>query len=138
MNNTTRCPRATPSLYAQVQRESKRTPKGRLQNGGESFYVIEASVLPVEWIEGVRCNAFVPEYGSVGAIPGIFHDRLSNDARLKQALSQCVPLSIWNRGPQEVEEHARFTSVLLLKLLRRGRTPLSTLSVGRGYACTAL
>ena len=32
---------ATPSLYAQVRMELKRTPKRRLQNGGESFYVIE-------------------------------------------------------------------------------------------------
>ena len=91
----------------------------------------KTGLLPVEWIEGVRRSAFVPEYVSVGAIPGIFHDRLSNDTRLKQALSQCVLLSNRNRERQEVIEHARFTSALLLKLLRRGRTPLPTLNVER-------
>ena len=41
MKSATQRLRATPSLHAQVRRESKRAPKRRLQNGGESFYVIE-------------------------------------------------------------------------------------------------
>ncbi len=40
VNGATQRPRATPSLHAQVRRESKRAPKRRLQNGGESFYSI--------------------------------------------------------------------------------------------------
>ena len=43
VNGTTLRPRATPSLHAQVPRESKRAAKRRLQNGEESFYVIEIS-----------------------------------------------------------------------------------------------
>ena len=41
MNSATQRPRASPSFHAQVRTESKRTPKRRLQNGGESFYSIE-------------------------------------------------------------------------------------------------
>ena len=37
VNSATQRPRASPSLYAQVRRESNRTPKRRLQNSGESF-----------------------------------------------------------------------------------------------------
>ena len=40
MNSVAQRPRVTPSLCAQVRMESKRTPKRRLQNGGESFYAI--------------------------------------------------------------------------------------------------
>ena len=43
VNGTTLRPRATPSLHAQVSRESKRAAKRRLQNGEESFCVIEIS-----------------------------------------------------------------------------------------------
>ena len=89
------------------------------------------SLLPVEWIEGISRHDFIPEYVAVGAIPGILHDRLNHDARVKQALSQCVLLSRRSRERQEAVEHPRFASALLLKLLRRGRTPLPTLNVER-------
>ena len=88
-------------------------------------------LLPVEWTEGVTRDGFVPEYASVGAIPGIFHDRLSCDARLTQVLSQCVLLSNRGRERHAPSDDSRFASALLLKILRRGRTPLPTLRVER-------
>ena len=54
VNSAMQCPRATPSLYAQVRRESKRTPKRRLQNGGEPFYSIEAGSFYVVKATGKR------------------------------------------------------------------------------------
>ena len=86
-------------------------------------------LLPVEWIEGVRRLDFIPEYVSVGAVPGILKDQLGQDARLARALSQCVVLSCRSRARGEVDEHARFAASLVLKLLRRGHTPLATLQV---------
>ena len=89
------------------------------------------ALLPVEWIEGVRRADFIPEYVSVGAVPGILQDRLGDDARLTRALSQCVLLSRRSRERGEGVEHVRFATTLLIKLLRRGHTPLATLDVER-------
>ena len=89
-------------------------------------------LLPVEWTEGsaARRPGFVPEYVSVGALPGILHDRLCHDPRLRQVLSQCLLLSRRDRTRHGTAD-SRFASALLLKILRRGRTPLATLNVER-------
>ncbi len=89
------------------------------------------ALLPVEWIEGVRRADFIPEYVSVGARPGVFRDTLGQNARLTRALSQCVVLSSRSRERGEAVEHVRFATALLIKLLRRGHTPLATLDVER-------
>ena len=88
------------------------------------------ATLPVDWTEGTTRADFVPEYLSVGAIPGVLRDRLRHDARLQQVLSQCVLLSRRDRTRAGTTD-SRLSSALLLKLLRRGRTPLSTLNVER-------
>ncbi len=115
-------------------------------------------LLPVEWIEGAHGAHrpdFIPEYLSVGAIPGVLHHVLSQEFRpqqelgellgmhaelsmeerlrvsLRQALSQCVLLSRRGRERQGVGEDALLASALLVKLLRRGRAPLATLGVER-------
>ncbi len=85
--------------------------------------------LPVEWIEGARRPGFIAEYVSVGAVPGILRDRLGRDARLKQALSQCVLLSSRSRERRQAGEHVRYAGALVLKVLRRGRIPYPTLNV---------
>ena len=86
--------------------------------------------LPVEWIECKRRADFVPEYLSVGAMPGVLRDRLLHDAQLAPVLSQCVLLSRRDRDRFGTAD-SRLVSALLLKVLRRGRTPLSTLNVER-------
>ncbi len=88
-------------------------------------------LLPVEWIEGVRRNDFIPEYVSVGAKPGVLNVRLGQDERLTRALSQCVVLSRRSLGRGEPVEHVRFATSLLVKFLRRGQTPMPTLEVER-------
>ena len=88
--------------------------------------------MPVEWTEGSGTPrpGFVPEYASVGALPGTLHDRLRHDPLLGQVLSQCVLLSRRGRA-REGAADSRLASALLLKILRRGRTPLATLDVER-------
>ena len=86
--------------------------------------------LPVEWTEYTPRVDFVPEYLSVGAMPGVLRGRLRDDAQLKQILSQCLLLSRRDRTRHGTAD-SRLASALLLKLLRRGRTPLSTLNVER-------
>ena len=86
--------------------------------------------VPVEWTECTPRADFVPEYLSVGAMPGVLRDRLRRDARLGQVLSQCVLLSRRDRTRHGTTD-SRLASALLLKILRRGRTPLSTLNVER-------
>ena len=87
--------------------------------------------LPVEWTEGTAAprSGFVPEYVSVGALPGVLHDRLRHDTRLGHVLGQCLLLS--RRGRARDPADSRFTSALLLKILRRGQAPLATLDVER-------
>ena len=72
---------------------------------------------------------FIPEYVSVGAVPGILKDQLGQDARLARGLSQCVVLSCRSRERVEVVEPARLAASLVHKLLRRGHTPMATLQV---------
>ena len=84
----------------------------------------------MEWIEGTPRANFIPEYLSVGAMPGVVRDRLHHDPRLRQVLSQCVLLSRRDRTRHGTSD-SRFASALLLKLLRPGRTPFSTLNVER-------
>ena len=88
--------------------------------------------LPVEWTEGSAAPrpGFVPEYVSVGALPGVLHDRLRHDTRLGHVLSQCLLLSRRGRACDGTAD-SRFTSALLLKILRRGQAPLATLDVER-------
>ncbi len=88
--------------------------------------------LPVEWTDGIAAPrpGFVPEYVSVGALPGVLHELLRRDTRLGQVLSQCLLLSRRGRVRDSTAD-SRFTSALLLKILRRGRAPLATLDVER-------
>lgn len=116
-------------------------------------------LLPVEWIEGALRPDFIPEYLSVGAMPGVLHHVLSRESHsrqelgeplgmgaelsmaerlrvsLRQALSQCVLLSRRGRERQGPGEHALLASALLVKLLRRGRAPLATLGVEHEALC---
>jgi len=91
---------------------------------------IRPATLPVEWTECTPRTDFVPEYLSVGAMPGVLRDRLRRHARLGQVLSQCVLLSRRNRARHTTADSG-LASALLLKVLRRGRTPFSTLNVER-------
>ena len=88
------------------------------------------ALLPVAWTEEVPRTDFVPEYVSVGAVPGVVREHLSRDLRVERALSQCVLLSRRSR-PRQAAEHARLASGLLVKMLQRGRAPLPTLTVER-------
>ena len=63
-------------------------------------------------------------------MPGVLRDRLRHDPRLRQVLSQCVLLSRRDRTRHDTSD-SRLASALLLKLLRRGRIPFSTLNVER-------
>ncbi len=105
--------------------------KGEPAEPSRQTRLLPDALLPVEWIEGVRRTDFIPEYVSVGAVPGILQDRLLQDGLLKRALSQCVLLSRRSRERGEAAEHVRLATGLLLKLLRRGHTPLATLNVER-------
>lgn len=86
--------------------------------------------LPVAWAEAAYRRDFIPEYISVGALPGVFRERLSGGAKLERSLSQCVLLTRRNR-PRQAADHARLASALLVKLLQRGRNPLPTLEIER-------
>lgn len=86
--------------------------------------------LPVAWTETAYRRDFIPEYISVGALPGVFRERLSGNAKLERSLSQCVLLTRRSR-PRQAADHARLASALLVKLLQRGRTPLPTLEIER-------
>lgn len=86
--------------------------------------------LPVEWTEYTPRADVVPEYLSVGGMPGVLRDPLLDDARIGQVVSQCVLLSRRDRTRYGIAD-SHLTSALLFKMLRRGRTPLSTLNVER-------
>ena len=84
--------------------------------------------LPVEWREnGPPRPGFAAEYVSIGSLPGVLH-HLANANRLRKVLCQTLVLSRSNR-PIKGTPEARFTSALLIKILRRGRTPLPTLGI---------
>ncbi len=87
--------------------------------------------LPVAWVEGARRSGFIPEYVSVGAMPGVLRDRLGKHPALEKLLTQCHFLSRRGRSRQDATPHARLVSALLGKILQRGRTPLPTLEVER-------
>ena len=87
--------------------------------------------LPVEWTENTPPRpGFAAEYVSIGSLPGVLHRHLANANRLRKVLCQTLVLSRSTR-PLEGTADARFTSGLLIKVLRRGRTPLATLGVER-------
>ena len=87
--------------------------------------------LPVEWSENApQRPGFAAEYISIGSLPGVLHRRLAKENRLRKALCQTLVLSSSTR-PLEGIADARFTGGLLIKILRRGRTPLATLGIER-------
>lgn len=87
--------------------------------------------LPVEWTENAPLRpGFAAEYVSIGSLPGVLHRHLAKANRLRKVLCQTLVLSRSTR-PLERTVDARFTSGLLIKILRRGRTPLATLGVER-------
>ena len=90
-----------------------------------------SKLLPVAWGESVRRLEFIPEYLSVGAMPGMMHDHLGEQPGLQRLLTQCVLLSRRSRTRQGASQHAQLVSALLRKILQRGRVPLPTLSVER-------
>ena len=87
--------------------------------------------LPVEWTENAPARpGFAAEYVSIGSLPGVLHRQLAKANRLRKVLCQMLVLSRSSRA-LEGRADARFTSSLLIKILRRGRTPLATLGVER-------
>ena len=93
--------------------------------------VMPQQPLPVSWVEGARRSDFIPEYVSVGAMPGALRRQLGEHPALEQALTQCVLLSRRGRNRQDATEHAKLVSALLAKILQRGRTPLPSLGLER-------
>ena len=49
--------------------------------------------LPVGWVEGAARSEYVPEYVSVGAMPGVFREELAHLPDLERILSQCLLLT---------------------------------------------
>ena len=87
--------------------------------------------LPVGWVEGAARTEHVPEYVSVGAMPGVFREELAHQPDLERILSQCLLLAPRRRPRASVSDHARLVSALSVKMLQRGRNPLPTLAVER-------
>ena len=87
--------------------------------------------VPVTWTEHASRIQFISEYIAVGSVSGLFRDRVVSNETLGRALSQCVLLSRRNRSRTEHTAHARLAGELLMKILQRGRAPLSTLAVER-------
>ncbi len=87
--------------------------------------------LPVEWTENAPLRpGFAAEYVSIGSLPGVLHRHLVKANRLRKVLCQTLVLSNSSRSLEGTAD-ARFTSSLLIKVLRRGRTPLATLGIER-------
>ena len=91
---------------------------------------VSTQLMPVGWKEGVSRNSYIPEYVSVGAMPGLIHDVLEDDEYLSDALSQFVLLSRKNK-PRAGSKDCNFICSLLTKVLCRGTTPLPTLGLER-------
>ncbi len=89
----------------------------------------EVEPSPVDWQEGVTRFGYIPEYISIGAMPGILQEKLGRNEALKQALTQCLMLYKRGRNRLDATQHARLISKLLQKLLQRGRSPLPTLNI---------
>ncbi len=94
-----------------------------------SSRITDSLQFPVEWVESVHRTEYIPEYISVGAMPGVFQERLGKDPMVKQLLSQCLLLSNRGRDRLGATPHAKLISALLKKLLQRGRAPLPTLGI---------
>ena len=87
--------------------------------------------LPVEWTENApRRPGFLAEYVSIGSLPGVLHRHLAKANRVRKVLCQTLVLSSSSRSFERTAD-AGFTSSLLIKILRRGRTPLATLGIER-------
>ena len=87
--------------------------------------------LPVGWVEGAARSEYVPEYVSVGAMPGVFREELAHQADLGRILGQSLMVTSRMRPRSSCSEHAGLVSALLVKMLQRGRNPLPTLAVER-------
>ena len=87
--------------------------------------------LPVSWGEAAVRADHVPEYVSVGAVPGVFRERIAREIHLDRALSQCLLLSNGTRTRESIPNSLRFAIAVLRKILQRGRIPLPTLEVER-------
>ena len=87
--------------------------------------------LPVSWGEAAVRADYVPEYVSVGAMPGVFRERIGREVLLERVLSQCLLLSNRARTREPIYESLRRASALVRKILQRGRIPLPTLRVER-------
>ncbi len=86
-------------------------------------------ILPVDWVEGAGRNGYIPEYVTVGAMPGVLRNRLGEVPEIKQLLSQCVLLYHRDRSRQGATQYTKLISALLRKMLQRGCIPLPTLGV---------
>ena len=91
--------------------------------------------LPVIWRETGSRTAYIPEYLSAGAIPGIFQDAVRHIAdadelnrTLEEVLGQCLLLTKRSRTRQPTD-HAQLVGGLLAKILQRGLAPLPTLAL---------
>ena len=85
--------------------------------------------LPIEWTENVpRRRGFAAEYVSIGSLPSVMHRHLAKANRLRKILCQTLVLSQSSR-PLKRTADAEFTSGLVMKILRRGRTPLATIGI---------
>ena len=77
----------------------------------------------------------MPEYVSVGAVPGVLRHQVCEQPALErtltQCLAQCVLLSRRGRTREDASKHARMVSALLAKILQRGRIPLPSLGLER-------
>ena len=90
-----------------------------------------AQPLPVAWNEGTRRVEYIPEYLSVGSMPGVARHKFGEDTILEQILTQCVLLSRRTRTRAGASEHSQMTSAILAKILQRGRIPLPSLELER-------
>ena len=87
--------------------------------------------LPISWKESAVRTDWLPEYVSIGAMPGVLREIAGHEPRLERCLSQCILLWSRSRPRETVSEHVVLVSVLLRKILQRGRVPLPTLEVER-------
>ena len=85
--------------------------------------------IPVAWMSARHSHT--EEYATVGATPGCIYERLEGDARVVNALAQCVLIYDDGRARDAVVGESMLAGAMLLKVLQRGRTPLPTLGVER-------
>ena len=87
--------------------------------------------LPVRWHETRQRVDYDAEYVSIGSMPGLLKESFEDDETVRKLLCDSVVLSRRARATEEVDEHSRLMSALLMKLLQRGRMPLPTLEIER-------